>query len=306
MMALSYDNHTPELNWTRLHAAVGVPLLLQFMAAGHIDSFGLPVFINQAIKEDCDVSLSTYHMMLVQDPWFVGRFLDYYWDDTMRCEPYPFPVVSVAKVAQKLLSQPMLEAVLEGFRAGRRLLGFARSLGLGGFAAASVGDYATASISSTAAEAGGFGAASASSAPANASWFDVIASRPLCLLGVFLMSKPDMPFRQFLAAAADSASARKAGASTDSSVQQLQGPVGDEGEPSVCDGIEGGRVWGVGHITAVGAGDEGDSCIDMPLSVAVLGDREREGGSACQVAKQGKKGVLRRIGAVLRRACRLG
>lgn len=64
-MALSYDNHTPELSWTRLHAAVGVPLLLQFMSAGHVDSFGLPVFTQQTIQQDCDVSLSTYHKMLV-------------------------------------------------------------------------------------------------------------------------------------------------------------------------------------------------------------------------------------------------
>jgi hypothetical protein len=118
------------------------------------------------------------------------------------------------------------------------------------------------------------------------------------------MSQPDMPFRQLLAAAAEGASARRAGTAQDSSMQQLQGPADDQGEPSVCDGFEGGRVWGVGHITAVGAGDEGGSCTGAPLSVAVLGDREREGGAACEAAKQGKKGVLRLIGAVLRRAWR--
>lgn len=186
----------------------------------------------------------------------------------------------------------------------------ARSLGLGGGSAASMGEYAAAGTSSNASRAEAHEAPSISSAPANASWFDLIASRPLRLLGVFLLSKPDMPFRQFLGAAAEAASARKAGTPSDtglmqdSCMQQLQGHVGDEGEPRVCDGFEGGRVWGVGHITAVGAGDEGGSCTGVPLSVAVLGDREREGGATCKVAQQGKNGVLRRIGAVLRRACR--
>lgn len=294
MHDLCMDNYTPDLNWLAIHPAIGVPLFNEFALGGHIDNLGLPMFKPTPSQPTFRVTLQGYHALSMQRPHFIGRFLPVYWDDSMQAEAYPYPVVAIEGVAETMLSQGVLEGMMRGFPAGKMLLEAATALGLAGEAPEALNVKASV-MSSVGVSAG-------------ASWFDLEFSHPASLLGVLLLSRPDMPMAVFLRAAASAADAKRKASSKSTGLLQdrAQGMGEEEFDPVVCDGFEGGRVWGVGHITAVGAGDEGDGCGVVALSVAVCEPREGEEVSiAVAVPKKGRRGgILRRVGAVLRRMCR--
>jgi hypothetical protein len=174
--------------------------------------------------------------------------LENFWDDEVIAEPDPWPVIAVREMAEKLLTVHMLEAVLGGFAAGRRLLTLGRQTGL----SSSVGV--------------GMQTVKA------ASWWDLGSSHPAAVLGVLLMSLPEMPLAAFLRAAAAARGAEVARA--DALGMQMLSKGVDEVVPELG-GFQGGRMWGTGPPTAVGAGD-GDDGTACPMSVPVLEPRERE------------------------------
>jgi hypothetical protein len=57
-------------------------------------------------------------------------FFEKFWVDTVTVQLNPWPVIAVREMAEKLLTVHMLEAVLGGFAAGRRLLTLGRQKGL--------------------------------------------------------------------------------------------------------------------------------------------------------------------------------
>ena len=62
------------MDWGQLHHAVGVPLLLAMMGAGHVDAWGQAVYVDQPAAP-FRVSLEEYHQMTMnqeQQP-LVGR-----------------------------------------------------------------------------------------------------------------------------------------------------------------------------------------------------------------------------------------
>jgi hypothetical protein len=291
MHDLSMDNYTPDLKWLSIHPAIGVPLFNQFAAGGHITSLGLPIFKPQPSQPTFNVTLQDYHILSMQRPHFIGRFLPVYWDDSMLAEAYPHPVVAIEGVAETMLTQGVLEGMMRGFPAGKMLLEAATALGL-------ASEASKASVMSSVGKS------------AAASWFDLVVSHPASLLGVLLLSRPDMPMAVFLRAAAGAEDAKRRAVKSasllqDSAQGRAQGLGEAECDPIVCDGFEGGRVWGVGHITAVGAGDEGTGCGDGALPVGVCEPREGEEVAAVAVSKKGGRGgILRRVGGVARRMCK--
>jgi hypothetical protein len=293
MHDLCMDNYTPDLDWLSIHPAVGLPLFDQFALGGHVDILGMPIFKPKPTESSFHVSLQEYIALSMQRPHFIGRFLPVYWDDSMQAEAYPYRVVAIEGVAENMLSQGVLEGMMRGFPAGRILLDAATALGLAGEASEMVG-----------AKASGM-------SRVGASWFDLVFSHPSSLLGVLLLSRPNMPMAVYLRGAAAAEDAKRdasKGARLLQDMAQLQGRAQglgeEEFEPIVCDGFEGGRVWGVGHLTAVGAGDVGDGCGDVALPVALCEPREVEEVSvAVAVPKKGGKGGI--LGRVLRHLCRM-
>jgi hypothetical protein len=74
LWALNKDNWEPCLDWTKLHPAVGVPLLMKMIKRGFADALGLPVFVQQA-KLPTDLTVAEYHAWTMQRPFFVGRYV---------------------------------------------------------------------------------------------------------------------------------------------------------------------------------------------------------------------------------------
>lgn len=200
----------------------------------------------------------------------------------MVAEPDPFPVIAVSEMAQELLTMRMLEAVLGGFEAGRRLLGAARNMGL-----------------SNSIEAPGAGESAGTGEPA--SWWDLAASHPSAVLGVLLLSKPEMLLRAFLRAAA---AARGADTAPADAVPMHRLTEGVDEVEAVSGDVEGGHVWGYGHLTAVGAGD-GGSRGSWSLFVPVFEPREHDSMSGAVpvqgegVGTESHDSFISRLGAVL-------
>jgi hypothetical protein len=187
-------------------------------------------------------------------------------------------------MAEQLLTQSMLEAVLVRFAAGRRLVAAAKNLGLSSSADASGLDAATETVKT-------------------ASWFDLAHSHPAAVLGVLLLSMPEMPLAAFLRAAA----ARGAAVVPAAAVRmQRQSEVVVGEVEAVSGGVEGGRVWGHGQLTAVGAGDAGNGG-SWSLFVPFWELRERDGIMLSGVVPVQEEGVgagsivslIKRFGAVL-------
>jgi hypothetical protein len=184
-------------------------------------------------------------------------------------------------MTRELLTMRMLEAVLSGFAAGRRLLAAASNLGL-----------------SNNADAPGLDKSVGTGEPA--SWWDLAASHPAAVLGVLLLSRPEMPLGAFLRAAATrDAAVVPAGAVR---MHRLADEV-DEVE-AVSGDVEGGHVWGHGHLTAVGAGDAGKRG-SWSLFVPVWEPREHDSMSGVVVVQEEGVGadrhdsIVSRLGAVL-------
>lgn len=172
----------------------------------------------------------------------------------MMAHPDPFPVVAKAQLAQQVLTPPLMATVLARFEAGRRLLGVASSLGLGGRVV------------------GG------ADAVLGSSWFDLGLTHPQAVLGVLLLSQPNLPLAAYLrsAFAATVGVSRGLVASFAAAPMRMQLPTKVQDDAVVaCDG-RGGRDWPRhGNLTAVGAGDA-DGLRQQPLLLPALQARERE------------------------------
>jgi hypothetical protein len=212
------------------------------------------------------------------------RFLEVYWDDRMIVQAAPFPVIAVRQMAEELLSRNMLESVLDGFPAGRHLVEKAslavRRMGLS--SSASAVDAAVETAQPT-------------------SWYDLALSHPAAVLGVLLLSRPDMPLGAFLRAAAARGAAVVPAAAVP---MQRQSQAVDDVE-AVSGDVEGGRVWGHGQLTAVGAGDAGNGgswSLFVPVWEAREGDSRpgvvpvREEGT---VRAGSRVSLIKRLGAVV-------
>lgn len=181
----------------------------------------------------------------------------------MVAHPDPFPVVAKAQLAQKVLTPGLMETVLARFEAGRHLLGVASSLGLGGGVA------------------GGEGRVSGSN-----SWFDLGLTHPQAVLGVLLLSQPNLPLAAYLRSAFAAAVGVSRGllASFAAAPVRMQLPTKVQDGVVECDG-RGGRDWPRhGSLTAVGAGD-GDGMRQQPLLLPALQARERECVAAALLAQ---------------------
>lgn len=215
------------------------------------------------------------------------RCVEKYWDDCVVAEPDPFPVIAVSEMAQELLTKRVIETVLGGFEAGRRLLDAARGLGLGG--------------GSSSPTCWTLPRAVLEERSATASWWDLAVIHPCAVLGVLLLSKPEMPLGVFLRAAA----ARGGDACAPKAAELAQSISSvDSGDEGVCGDVAGGRVWGHGHLTAVGAGD-GGSRGSWSLLVPVFEPREHDSISGAVSAQGGgvsaavHDGIVSRLCVVL-------
>jgi hypothetical protein len=208
----------------------------------------------------------------------------------MTAQQYPWPVVAAEEVALELLSLPMLETMLGGFAVGRHMVGTARRMG-----PSSSASRLDASVENA----------------QPASWFDLALSHPAAVLGVLLLSLPEMPLAAFLRAAAV---ARGAAVAPAAAVGLRKLPQMDDDEVAhFSEGFEGGRVWGHGHLTAVGAGDAGKGGSwplfvpawelseddNRPGFMPVQGERERAGSRGSIIRCLG--GVLAKVFGAKRR-----
>ena len=160
--------------------------------------------------------------------------------------PAKAPVIGTSKLGDLITQPAFLEQVLAGYPAGRQLLNSISTVctGIGMQWGNSCGAV------STSAESGRW-----------ACVFDLVARRPLAVLGALFLSEPEMPFAVFLravaAAAVGGATAGVLGKVP--AKMQLLRKLQDGWEALVCAGEGGERVWGWGHLTAVGAGENGSS-----------------------------------------------
>lgn len=308
-------NWRAGLDWVGLGPVAGAPLLESMMAHGHVNTLGLPIYVDQP-RAPFTLGLAEFNAISMTGAnLFIGRlvaqtellssggcgrasavqlelpallwltcwwraqhsqsgsfvclaclhvftscsaacccarsFQEMYWDDAMVAHPDPFSVVAKAQLAQQVLTPPVMEAVLARFEEGRRLLGVASSLGLG---------------------CGGEGGVSGSS------WFDLGLTHPQAVLGVLLLSQPNLPLAAYLPSAFAAAVGVSRGlvASFAAAPVRVQLPTKvRDGFEVVCDG-RGGRDWPRhGSLTAVGAGDA-DGLRQQPLLLPALQARERE------------------------------
>jgi hypothetical protein len=203
----------------------------------------------------------------------------------MTARPSPHPVVAVEEVARELLSRRTLEDMLMRSSVGRRMVDQARRMG----------------PSSSPSEVDVSGE---NTQPA--SWFDLGVSHPAAVLGVLLLSRPEMPLAVFLRAAAVARGAAVAPAAAVGLKKLADGASElDEAEP-VSEGVEGGRVWGHGHLVAVGAGDAGRGG-SWQLFVPAWEVREDdsrpgfapvEGEGGVRAASGNRGSVIRRLGVL--------